>query len=120
MRAFGTWSQRCINSDAVCADSPERSRHPHSARDYSGPTHSHSSPPQVSKLGALAWRLRWTLPVVRFRRTLAHVTGLLAVPYGFTVSLWTAGAVPAAHFGAPGGGEIVAFVAGALVAFLLA
>jgi hypothetical protein len=57
--------------------------------------------------------------VERFRKTLAHVAGLLAVPYGYTVSLWTASSVPAAHFGPPGGGEIVAFVAGAMLAFLL-
>ncbi|MDQ3809600.1 MAG: hypothetical protein M3336_04850 [Chloroflexota bacterium] len=57
--------------------------------------------------------------MLHFRKTLAHVAGLLAVPYGYTVSLWTASAVPTAHFGPPGGGEIAAFVAGALVAFLL-
>lgn len=51
--------------------------------------------------------------------TLAHVVGLLAVPYGYTVTLWTASAVASAHFGSAHWGEIVGFVLGAMSAFLL-
>jgi hypothetical protein len=54
-----------------------------------------------------------------FRAALASTVGLLAVPYGYTVSLWTAGAVVGSRFGFPGPLEIAAFVLGAVSAFLI-
>lgn len=57
--------------------------------------------------------------VSTFSQTLGRVDGLLAAPYGYTVSLWTAGAAASVHFGLPGPGEILSFATGAVGAFLL-
>lgn len=54
-----------------------------------------------------------------FRKTLAQVAGLLAMPYGYTISIWTAGSLASFHFGRPDPLDIVAFAAGAVIAFLL-
>lgn len=55
----------------------------------------------------------------RFYQTLGQVDGLLATPYGYTVSLWTAGAAASAHFGLPTLWEILTFAGGAVAAFLV-
>lgn len=49
---------------------------------------------------------------------IARVTSILCVPYGYTVTLWCAGAMTAAEHGAPGRLEILMFAAGAVGAFL--
>lgn len=54
-----------------------------------------------------------------YRKTLARVVSLLAGPYGYTVTIWTAGAISLANFGAPGPWELLGFPLGAVSAFLL-
>lgn len=55
----------------------------------------------------------------QFSRILGQVDGLLAAPYGYTISVWTAGATALAHFGMPSLADILAFALGAVGAFLV-
>jgi hypothetical protein len=50
---------------------------------------------------------------------IAQVTSLLCLPYGYTVTLWCAGAVTVADHGLPGRLDVLAFATGAVAAFLL-
>jgi len=43
----------------------------------------------------------------------------MAVPYGYTLSLWAASALAGLHFGSPGLADIASFVIGAVAGFLL-
>jgi hypothetical protein len=52
------------------------------------------------------------------RGSTARVTSILAIPYGYTVTLWSAGALAFVRLGPPGVGEILGFVLGACLAFL--
>jgi hypothetical protein len=50
---------------------------------------------------------------------IARVTSILAVPYGYTVALWSAGAMAVADHGLPKRLDVVLFAAGAVAAFLV-
>jgi hypothetical protein len=55
----------------------------------------------------------------RYLAALATVVRNSAVPYGYTVSLWTAGAVLEHGHGTPGVGQAYLFLAGAAAGFVL-
>lgn len=48
-----------------------------------------------------------------------RVTSILAIPYGYTVTLGSAALLAVARLGSPGEGEILCFVAGAVLGFVL-
>jgi hypothetical protein len=48
----------------------------------------------------------------------ARVTSILSIPYGYTVSLWCAGALAVRHLGVPSEIDVVLFALGAVLAFL--
>jgi hypothetical protein len=50
--------------------------------------------------------------------TLARVTSILCIPYGYTVTLWCAGAWTVTRYGPPGRLDVLLFAAGAVAAFL--
>jgi hypothetical protein len=52
-------------------------------------------------------------------RTLARVTSILCIPYGYTVTLWCAGAWTVTRHGLPSRSEVLLFAAGAVAAFLV-
>jgi hypothetical protein len=52
-------------------------------------------------------------------KAIARVTSILCLPYGYTVTLWCAGAVTIADYGLPGRVDVLAFATGAVAAFLL-
>jgi hypothetical protein len=52
-----------------------------------------------------------------FRAAMARVVGLVAGPYGYTVSLWSAGAIVSARYGSPGFLDILLFAGGAVIAY---
>jgi hypothetical protein len=56
---------------------------------------------------------------VGWHNHLVQVTHLLNVSYGYTLSIWSAGAVAIGHYGPPTIGYIMAFVIGVLVAYLM-
>jgi hypothetical protein len=49
---------------------------------------------------------------------IARVTSILCLPYGYTVTLWAAGAIAVADHGFPGRIDVVLFATGAVAAFL--
>jgi hypothetical protein len=49
----------------------------------------------------------------------ARVTSILSIPYGYTVSLWCAGALAIRHLGVPSELDVVLFALGAVAAFLI-
>lgn len=51
--------------------------------------------------------------------TLARVTSILCIPYGYTVTLWCAGAWTVTRYGPPGRLDVLLFAAGAVAAFLI-
>ncbi|MFB3818260.1 MAG: hypothetical protein ACE147_11400 [Candidatus Methylomirabilales bacterium] len=63
--------------------------------------------------GSLKWRQPGTV-----RGATARVTSILAIPYGYTVTLWSAGALAVARLGPPGVPEVLLFVLGACAAFV--
>jgi hypothetical protein len=52
-------------------------------------------------------------------RSVARVTSLLCIPYGYTVTLWCAGAWTVTRHGLPGRWDVLLFASGAVAAFLL-
>lgn len=48
-----------------------------------------------------------------------RVTSILSIPYGYTVSLWSAGALTVTRTGAPSVLDIMLFVLGTVAAFLV-
>jgi len=50
--------------------------------------------------------------------SLARVTSILCIPYGYTVTLWCAGAWTVTRYGLPGRSDVFLFASGAVVAFL--
>lgn len=52
-------------------------------------------------------------------RTLARVTSILCIPYGYTVTLWCAGAWTVSRHGLPTRWDVLLFAAGAVGAFLV-
>lgn len=49
---------------------------------------------------------------------IGRVTSILSIPYGYTVTLWSAGALTFVRIGPPSVGEILLFVTGAVTAFV--
>lgn len=52
-------------------------------------------------------------------KILARVTSILCIPYGYTVTLWCAGAWTVTRYGLPGRSDVLLFAAGAVSAFLI-
>ena len=52
-------------------------------------------------------------------QAIARVTSVLCIPYGYTVTLWCAGAITVADQGLPSRIDVVFFATGAVAAFLL-
>jgi len=50
---------------------------------------------------------------------IAGVTSILAIPYGYTATLWSAGAITATRSGPPSTLDVLLFVIGAAVAFVV-
>ena len=50
---------------------------------------------------------------------IGRVTSILSIPYGYTVSLWSAGALTVHRLGAPSVWDILLFVIGAVMAFVV-
>ena len=55
---------------------------------------------------------------MRFFQLLRQVVVNLDLPYGYTLSIWAAGAIAAMHFGAPQMLDIFLFVLGALTSYI--
>jgi hypothetical protein len=53
-----------------------------------------------------------------FRGAIARVTSILAIPYGFTVTLWAAAALAFARLGPPRVPDVFLFVLGACAGFI--
>jgi len=49
---------------------------------------------------------------------IGRVTSILSIPYGYTVTLWSAGALTAGRLGPPSVLDVLLFVIGAVVAFV--
>jgi len=47
-----------------------------------------------------------------------RVTSILSIPYGYTVTLWSAGALTFVRIGPPSVGDVLLFVTGAVTAFV--
>jgi len=60
-----------------------------------------------------------TPPRRRYSAALVSVLGRSALPYGYTITVWTSGAVLEHDVGSPGIVEIWLFLAGAIAAFAL-
>jgi ribosomal protein S18 acetylase RimI-like enzyme len=56
---------------------------------------------------------------LRPRQALAAIVAASAAPYGYTISIWSSGAVLMRSHGTPRVGDVFAFVAGAVIAFAL-
>ena len=56
----------------------------------------------------------------RFRANLRWVVGASATPYGYTLTVWTTGAIVAHHHGLPDEVGALGFAAGAVLAFAFA
>ena len=50
---------------------------------------------------------------------IGRVTSILSIPYGYTVSLWSAGALTVHRLGSPSVWDILLFVIGAVMAFVV-
>ena len=55
----------------------------------------------------------------RYRAALAVVVAAAATPYGYTVSIWSAGAILMGAHGVPNEGQVAGFIGGALGGFAL-
>lgn len=49
---------------------------------------------------------------------IGRVTSILSIPYGYTVSLWSAGALTVTRLGPPSALDVFLFVIGAVIAFV--
>jgi hypothetical protein len=56
-------------------------------------------------------------PVSRYPGAVRAVTGASAMPYGYTVTVWSSGAVLMHAHGTPNVGDVFLFLAGALAGF---
>lgn len=54
-----------------------------------------------------------------YRRNLSSAVGTSAAPYGFTLSVWSTGAVTMSFRDTPGPPQVLVFVAGVVIAFAL-
>jgi hypothetical protein len=55
----------------------------------------------------------------RYRASLALVVAASSTPYGYTVSIWSTGAILMSSHGVPSGAQVVGFIGGALGGFAL-
>ncbi len=55
---------------------------------------------------------------VSMNNSIGRVTSILSIPYGYTVSLWSAGALTFSRVGPPSVLDVLLFVLGAVIAFL--
>ncbi len=53
------------------------------------------------------------------REAIGRVVSILSIPYGFTVTIWSAGALTVTRLGAPSTLDVLLFVIGAGTAFVL-
>ena len=56
--------------------------------------------------------------VISFRRTLALVVAAMDLPFGYTLTIWSSGAIAIGRFGFPNVGEIFAFLLGGITAYV--
>jgi hypothetical protein len=56
--------------------------------------------------------------VTPFRRTLALVVAAMDLPFGYTLTIWTSGAIAIGRYGFPNVGEIFAFLLGGITAYV--
>ena len=56
--------------------------------------------------------------VTPFRRTLALVVAAMDLPFGYTLTIWSSGAIAVGRYGFPNVGEIFAFLLGELTAYV--
>ena len=61
-------------------------------------------------------RMRRT--VTPFRRTLALVVAAMDLPFGYTLTIWSSGAIAIGRYGFPNVGEIFAFLLGGITAYV--
>jgi ABC-type branched-subunit amino acid transport system permease subunit len=53
-----------------------------------------------------------------FRRTLALVVAAMDLPFGYTLTIWSSGAIAIGRYGLPNFGEILAFLLGGITAYV--
>jgi hypothetical protein len=56
--------------------------------------------------------------VTPFRRTLALVVAAMDLPFGYTLTIWSSGAIAIGRYGFPSVGEIFAFLLGGITAYV--
>jgi hypothetical protein len=56
--------------------------------------------------------------VTPFRRTLALVVAAMDLPFGYTLTIWSSGAIAIGRYGFPNVGEIFAFLVGGIAAYV--
>jgi hypothetical protein len=56
--------------------------------------------------------------VTPFRRTLALVVAAMDLPFGYTLTIWSSGAIAIGRYGFPNLGEIFAFLLGGITAYV--
>jgi hypothetical protein len=54
-----------------------------------------------------------------FRRTLALVVAAMDLPFGYTLTIWSSGAIAIRRYGFPNVGEIFAFLLGGITAYVI-
>ena len=57
--------------------------------------------------------------VTPFRRTLALVVAAMDLPFGYTLTIWSSGAIAIGRYGFPNVGEIFAFLLGGITAYVI-
>jgi hypothetical protein len=55
---------------------------------------------------------------VSMTNAIGRVTSILSIPYGYTVSLWSAGALTVTRLGSPSALDVLLFAVGAVTAFV--
>jgi hypothetical protein len=60
-----------------------------------------------------------TRNVTPFRRTLALVVASMDLPFGYTLTIWSSGAIAIGRYGFPNVGEIFAFLLGGITAYVI-
>jgi hypothetical protein len=57
--------------------------------------------------------------MIPFRRTLALVVAAMDLPFGYTLTIWSSGAIAIGRYGFPNVGEIFAFLLGGITAYVI-
>lgn len=55
-----------------------------------------------------------------YRMSLARTVGAMDLPFGYTLTIWSSGALAVARYGVPTRGDVLVFLLGGLSAYLLA